>query len=83
MWTRRTGRVVCDEQNILLVFEEIFTGFGRTGKWFAAEHPGIWPDIFCCGKGVTGGYSPLSVVFQFRPVMPMPLLPAAPMIPAM
>jgi adenosylmethionine-8-amino-7-oxononanoate aminotransferase len=60
----RALREVCDEHNILLVYDEIITGFGRTGKWFAAEHHSAWPDIFCCGKGVTGGYSPLSIVFM-------------------
>jgi taurine--2-oxoglutarate transaminase len=57
-------RQLCDEHNILLIYDEIITGFGRTGRWFAAEHSGAWPDIFTCGKGVTGGYSPLSIVFM-------------------
>ncbi len=53
-------RTLCDEYNILLIFDEIITGFGRTGSLFAADTFDVVPDILCCGKGMSSGYAPLA-----------------------
>lgn len=55
-------RQICDAHGALLVFDEVITGFGRTGNWFAASHYGVHPDLITFAKAVTSGYVPLSGV---------------------
>ena len=51
-------RQICDRHGVLLIADEVLSGFGRTGKWFAFDHDGVQPDLITCAKGLTAGYAP-------------------------
>jgi adenosylmethionine-8-amino-7-oxononanoate aminotransferase len=55
-------REICDRHGVVLIYDEIITGFGRLGTMFASEYYGAAPDITCCGKGMSGGYAPLAAI---------------------
>ncbi len=58
--TLKTLRRWCDDHDVLLIFDEVMTGFGRTGKYFACQHDEVYPDFLAVAKGLTGGYLPLA-----------------------
>jgi len=56
----RAVRAICDEFHVLMIADEVITGFGRTGRWFGCDHDGVVPDLMSVAKGITSGYLPLS-----------------------
>src|SRR5207245_10002548 len=61
-------REICDKYGLLLIADEVITGFGRTGRWFALQHWGVQPDLMSFAKGVTSAYLPLGGVMVSRQI---------------
>ena len=64
----RAVRTLCDRHDVLLILDEVATGFGRTGRMFACEHECVTPDLLCLAKGITGGYMPLAATLATEPI---------------
>jgi len=64
----RELRRLADQYNVLLIFDEVATGFGRTGKMFACEHENVHPDLMCVAKGISAGYLPLAATFATQKI---------------
>jgi len=75
-WLRR-ARELCDRHGVLLIVDEVATGFGRTGKMFACDHEGVTPDLLALAKGLTAGFLPLAATLSTESIFEMFLAPTS------